>query len=159
MGSVNKSELAKRFSVSTTTVDNWTRRGCPRKGQRGRELRFDVGKVRRWLEDRAKAEEGPSDLTDARTKKWHYQALLAELEYRKQIGELVRADEVRGAAFATARRVRDALLNLPSRISSILAAESDSRKIHELLSKEIRQALEALARDSGRPSGTVGGIS
>jgi hypothetical protein len=46
--------------------------------------------------------------------------------------------------FQTGRRIREGLLNLPDRLSDILAAERDQAKIHAIISKEIRQILEAL---------------
>jgi hypothetical protein len=47
---MNKTELAKAFDVSTTTVDNWLRRGMPfvSKGRSGRSWEFDEYEVRDW---------------------------------------------------------------------------------------------------------------
>jgi|GEM_PF-5425667 len=40
------------------------------------------------------------------------------------------------------------MLNIPDRVSSVIAsAGSDERKIHEILTKEIRLVLEELSRD------------
>jgi hypothetical protein len=60
-------------------------------------------------------------------------------------GALVPAKDVTTAAFEKARTVRDQLLNIPSRVSPILAAETNAAKVHEILDKEIRQALEVLS--------------
>ncbi len=57
--------------------------------------------------------------------------------------KFVDADEIEAVAFR-ARVVRDSLLDIPDRLAAVLAAESDSRKVHALLSAEIRQALEEL---------------
>jgi hypothetical protein len=53
----------------------------------------------------------------------------------------VDADAVRVAAFNKARTTRDTLLNIPDRLSGVLAAESDARRVHALLSAEMRQML------------------
>jgi hypothetical protein len=41
--------------------------------------------------------------------------------------------------------VRDSLQNIPDRVSSLLASISDANQIYDVLSKEIRLALESLA--------------
>ena len=71
----------------------------------------------------------------------------ADLEVRELKRELVPYKEVQNASFEKARTVRDQMLNISSRISSIVAAESDPKKVYEMMDKEIRQVLEALSGD------------
>jgi phage terminase Nu1 subunit (DNA packaging protein) len=66
---------------------------------------------------------------------------LAELDRKQCEGELVERSEVEEAAFASARRVRDALLNIPGRVASLYAAETDPQRIHQNLDDEIRTVL------------------
>jgi phage terminase Nu1 subunit (DNA packaging protein) len=66
---------------------------------------------------------------------------LAELDRRRREGELVERSEVEQAAFCNARRVRDALMNIPARVASLYAAETDPQKIHQNLEDEIRNVL------------------
>jgi phage terminase Nu1 subunit (DNA packaging protein) len=66
---------------------------------------------------------------------------LAELDRRRREGELVERGEVEDAAFSNARRVRDALMNIPARVASLYAAETDPQKIHQNLDDEIRNVL------------------
>lgn len=66
---------------------------------------------------------------------------LAELDRKQREGELVERSDVEEAAFASARRVRDALMNIPARVSSLYAAETDPQKIHQNLEDEIRNVL------------------
>ncbi len=82
-----------------------------------------------------------SALTEERIRLKKVQAELAELDLRKKREELLDADEVKKTAFAAGRRMRDALENIPNRISSILAAENDPHKCNQLLAEEIKQAL------------------
>lgn len=89
-------------------------------------------------------------IAKSQAKKEEFRAKLVELEYEERVGTLVRKSEVEKEAFRVGRLVRDAVLNVPSRLAGILAAESDQRKVHDLLEKELRQALEALALD-GKP--------
>lgn len=48
-------ELAKKLNVTTATITNWVRRGCPYELARygTREVRkFDVEKVKSWIEEK-----------------------------------------------------------------------------------------------------------
>lgn len=93
------------------------------------------------------SEPGPAigSFSAEQTRERHFRARLAELEFNERVGTLVEAEKVQAEAFRMARLVRDAVLNVPSRLAGILAAESDQRKVHDLLEKELRQALESLA--------------
>jgi hypothetical protein len=66
---------------------------------------------------------------------------LAALQGR---GELVVGVEVERKAFELARAVRDQMTGIPDRVSGMLAACGDARKVHQVLSEEIRIALAAL---------------
>jgi hypothetical protein len=90
------------------------------------------------------ASEDPA-LAESQRKKEEFRAKLVELEYEERVGTLVRKEDVEKEVFRIGRLVRDAVLNVPSRLAGILAAESDQRKVHDLLEAELRQALEALA--------------
>ncbi len=68
-------------------------------------------------------------------------AKLAELEYRKAVGELVRADDVRASLSRRAAAFREGLLQIPARLSAVLAAENDEARVHAALDAEIRTVL------------------
>ena len=86
-------------------------------------------------------------LAESQRRKEEFRAKLVELDYEERVGTLVRKDLIEETAFRVGRLVRDGLLNIPSRLAGILAAETDQRKVHDLLEAEIRQVLEALAID------------
>ncbi len=75
-----------------------------------------------------------------------YNAKLTRLDYEERTGKLLNAEDVAKDAFALARRVRDRLLNIPSRMASVLASETDSKMIEAMLSQELRIALEELSQ-------------
>ncbi len=79
---------------------------------------------------------------DAKAKREHYRAKLAELEYNERAGIFVIAKEVRDANETLYRVFRDRLLNIPSRISGQLAAKTEQQKVHHLLDNEIKKAIE-----------------
>ena len=74
-----------------------------------------------------------------------YRAERERLKLLQEKGELVSAADVKSAAFQTARTVRDALMALPDRLSAQLAATTDARLCHNLLTEELRVALRSIA--------------
>lgn len=88
--------------------------------------------------------EGGLTYAEARAQHERFKSRLAQLELEQREGKLVEADAVQREAFKAARQVRDALLNLPDRVAGVLAAETNQFKVHQLLTKEIRRALEDL---------------
>lgn len=81
------------------------------------------------------------EYSKARAVREGYLARLAKIDFEERTEKLVSADEVRVASFNRFRQFRDGMLNIPDRLAAVLAAESDPRKVHELLSTEIRKAL------------------
>jgi hypothetical protein len=76
-------------------------------------------------------------------------ARIAKIDFEERTEKLVSSDEVKVAAFNRFRRFRDGMLNIPDRLAAVLAAEGDPRRIHELLSSEIRNALTEFADANG----------
>ena len=90
----------------------------------------------------------PSDIpefNESRAKREFHMAALAELDHSERSGRLIDAEEVKRSAFKLSRQTRDAMLNIPDRCAADLAAETDAFKVHARLTKEIREALTALA--------------
>jgi hypothetical protein len=73
---------------------------------------------------------------------------ILEAGAKAEIGQPVSLEDVKKVAFARGRIIRDSMLSIPDRISSLLATENDASKIHEILTKEIREALEELSRNT-----------
>lgn len=70
---------------------------------------------------------------------------LLEAKAKAEIGELVAVEEVKTGAFNVARVVRNNLLNIPNRVSALLASLSDTEKIHKTLTEEITNSLQELS--------------
>ncbi|BAA89638.1 unknown protein [Wolbachia phage WO] len=70
---------------------------------------------------------------------------LLEAKAKAEIGELVAVEEVKRDAFNVARVVRNNLLNIPNRVSALLASLSDTEKIHMALTEEITNSLQELS--------------
>ncbi|BET31247.1 hypothetical protein [Wolbachia pipientis] len=70
---------------------------------------------------------------------------LLEAKAKAEIGKLVSVEEVKTEAFNVARVVRNNLLNIPNRVSALLASLSDTEKIHMALTEEITNSLQELS--------------
>ncbi|MBT2748355.1 MULTISPECIES: elements of external origin [unclassified Lysobacter] len=98
------------------------------------------------------APSGSNTYAQARTanevlKAQHHKLRIAQLK-----GELIDRSQVMEQIFALARTERDAWLNWPARISSMLAAELgiDPHTMHVALEREVRQHLSELGEFSAR---------
>jgi chemotaxis protein histidine kinase CheA len=78
----------------------------------------------------------------ARTLNEAAQAQMNQLKLRQMQGELIEVSAVRGQISAVLSSLREALMQIPARMSPVLAAESDASRVHDALSGEIHQALE-----------------
>ena len=83
----------------------------------------------------------------ARTRREIAEANLAEMREAEERGKLIRADAIRATWAARIASTRDALLQIPSRLAPVLAAETDLAAVTLLLEDEIRQALAELSRE------------
>ena len=83
----------------------------------------------------------------AKTAREVYEAKTAQLEYEERSGKLVKLDAVKRVWIEAVSGMRDSLLQIPSRIGPILAAESDPTKVIATLEAEVRQVLESLIRE------------
>ena len=77
----------------------------------------------------------------AQTQERAYSARLLELKYRRESGELVAISEVRAAYARRISTLRDAMMQIPSRLAAVLAAETDEVKVHDLLEDELHLVL------------------
>lgn len=76
-----------------------------------------------------------------------HRAAIAKMDREEREGKLVDAETVRKAAAKAARAARSALMNLPSRLGPLLAAQNDQAKCIVMLETEIRAICEQLAGD------------
>ena len=88
---------------------------------------------------------GGLDYARARAVRENYLARLAKIEFEERSGKLISRDEVQVAAFNRFRTFRDGMLNISDRVAAVLAAETDTAKVHGLLTTEIRKALHEFA--------------
>jgi len=73
-----------------------------------------------------------------------FKANLMELEYRREVGELIEVAAVEKEWFRIGRLVRDTLRTIAPRLSAQLAAEADPFQCEQLIDHEVDRALEML---------------
>ena len=89
---------------------------------------------------------GGMTLAKAQQVQAQYKAALLKLEYEQKSGKLIDAEVVEVETFNFARRVRDAIQNVPDRVSSELASYTDVHKVRETLTAAYNEVLEELSR-------------
>lgn len=136
-GTIDPARADTEWAANTTSVDAPARAPRP---ARARAMAQDE-----TLSPPAGAPAGNS-YAQARTanevlKAQHHKLRIAQLR-----GELIDRQQAVGQVFALARAERDAWLNWPARISSMLAAELgiDPHAMHVALEREVRQHLSEL---------------
>ena len=86
-----------------------------------------------------------STYMQAKTAREVFDAKMSQLDYERESGKLISADAMRSAWATKVANVRDALLQIPSRLAPVLAAESDLIVVTNKLETELRQALAELS--------------
>lgn len=159
-----QAELARQLGVSRQAINDLVKRRVLEVGQDGR---LDVELARVALANRVRpssktaaglqqspsaapitvpqpAASQPDTVTSyhvAKTLREAAEAKIAQLKLSEMQGQLVRADTVRAEAARLAAALRESLLQLPARLTPVLAAETDPAKLHDLLDTELRQVL------------------
>ena len=96
-----------------------------------------------------------SSYAQARAIKEAYEARLKKLEYDEKSGKLIPADKVKADCFKAAVVVKEALLNLPPRISAELASTIDPFEVERILRQELHAVLDLCSREFGRAGGVL----
>jgi phage terminase Nu1 subunit (DNA packaging protein) len=141
-------QLADVENVSRSTVLRWKKnRVVVYEGSRIDVLatRAKVASTVGEIRGRPRGEAAPSPFVLARAEHEKHKAALAELKLQEKAGRLHDVEACRVEGFEEGRRVRDAVLSVPDRLSAVLAAEANERKVHALLAKELRTVLERSA--------------
>jgi hypothetical protein len=91
------------------------------------------------------AASGPS-YQQSRAIKEAYGAKLLRLQFEKESKKLISVDDVKVAAFNTARMTRDRILNIPDRVIPQLVGKTNIFEMKEILKAELIKALEELSK-------------
>ncbi len=137
----SNAELAEVFGISAQRLGVLCKQGVVPLPQDGlHDPKIAVASYVRHL----KAKDEGSSKAGEEVRKFQLENEMRSIRLQKIAGELVPVDRVQRDWFQSTRRVRDAMMNLPSRLSGVFSAESDQDKIFELFTREVHAALEEL---------------
>jgi hypothetical protein len=95
--------------------------------------------------------------SEARTIRTIFQAKLARLDFETKEGKLIDAEDVRQRVAGHVDQIRGGLAALVDRLTPMLTKESDAKKVHAIMKREIRAELVRLSAtlrggpDAGAP--------
>lgn len=142
---MNATELGEILGIEDRQVQNLARKGIFHRAGKGKYKIKDC--VQAYIQHKIKRIKGDSvSLTDQRTRNEKLKADISTLKLQEIEGRLVDKQQVEKESFEIGRRVRDAMLAIPPRITDVLFDEEDRNKFQEILLKEIYGALENLCR-------------
>ena len=145
----SNAELAEVFGISAQRLGVLCKQGVVPLPDDG--LHDPKIAVRSYVQHLKKKDEGSSKAGEE-VKKIQLENEMRHIRLQKIAGELVPVDRVQKDWFEATRRVRDGMLNLPSRLSGVFAAESNQEKIFESFTKELHEVLTELSRGQfGQP--------
>ncbi len=151
---MSKRALARALGVSPSAVLKLEGRGMPvdspDAARAWRAANLDPNRIK-GSASRAERNGRADELMAARLDREQSEAALARLRLGELNGELVRADDWAAALGRAVSTMRDAFLNVPHRLSPVLAAESDPARVFLLLDLEMRESL-ALIAGGGHPA-------
>lgn len=135
-------QVSKAFKVSVRTVQNWVRDGMPKTP----EGFYDITEVQAWrLLKNNQVAGSDTDKEKWDTKFRQMKALLAEMEYKKRLGELVTLEEVEEGRVQRILAVKKALLSLPRRVAPQVVG-LDVRTAQTVLEKRINEIIDNFAK-------------
>jgi len=145
---VGPGELSELFGVSTTTVQNWQKRGCPTVSTK--PARFDTFAVHRWLLERDLADQPEGnpevvDFKDAQRRKIVAEAKQAELDVAEREGQIVDVDLVALELERVLSTVRLRFEGLPASLAPKMQPLKTAKQRRRFLEDEFRTVLEELS--------------
>ncbi|NOX74090.1 MAG: terminase small subunit, Nu1 [Alphaproteobacteria bacterium] len=145
--------IAKLLDLSERRVQQLSREGVIPKATRGQ---YDlIGSVRgyvRYLRDQAvSAQAGAPDYAAERARYIRARADLVEMEASQRRGALIAADDIETAWIKVLALLHTRVLSLPDRLAPQIHAEGSLAETRNLLSVNLREALEDLANSDVQP--------
>jgi phage terminase Nu1 subunit (DNA packaging protein) len=135
------SQAAQGFQVTKKTIAEWVKKGMPKK----KHGEFDFFTIVSWWAENIYRSDDSAGVIDAKEKYWAARARREVVRADEAENRVVPVDQVRDEAFQLARTVRDAILNVPDRISAELASYTDVHQVNQKLILELNEALEELS--------------
>lgn len=133
-------DVARTFGVTDRTIRNWIQQGMPVREGGG----YDLAEIYRWKLEKDGEGEG-NQKHHWETHYRQYKALLAEIDYRKALGELVTKDEVEQGRVQRVMTIKKALLGLPARLAPQVV-NLEVKKAEEIIRLRIEEIISDFSR-------------
>ena len=150
-GAVRRAVRDGRISLIDGRVDpvaadaQWARNTRVRAGSRSTD---DANLQGSGPPSRGRADEDDDGYWASKARREKAEANLAELKLAEQMGELVRAADVRASLARSMAGLREALLQMPARVVPLLVADPSPAAMDALLRAEVTRALETFTTGS-----------
>ncbi len=160
----NKVELAEFFEVSTNTVDDWIRKGCPfvERGSAGVGWRFDFRQVRAWREqalvNQAVASKQDTSITESSRRRALAEAEMKEIELAEKRGKIASIDQVGTDMDRIFKNVSTRLDAIPIKAAPLLAACRNEVECQAVLRRVIDEARHELSELPFLPDESVSAV-
>ena len=141
-------ELGEALCLTPQRINGLVREGVLPAPVEGRYLPREA--VSKYVQHIRQREAGKWQAGEA-VRRMRLENEMREIRLRKIAGELVPLERVKKDWFEVSRRVRDGLLNLPSRLAGPFAAEASQEKIFTLFTEEIHEVLTELSSGQAAP--------
>lgn len=145
-------DMAEILGVSTVTLREWSRQGCPVKqaGSKGKAAQYASADVIKWREEQAAGTAADDDQTiistdEANRRKTLAEARLAELKLSEARGALIDIETVGLSVDKVLGKCRVRLLAMPGALAQALSNEPDPAVIRDKVFNEISEALNELS--------------
>lgn len=149
---MNKVQAAKCFRVSTNTITEWVRKGCPceKKGRNGDQYVFDLPAIITWrVEQLVQQAMGPllkhDDLASAMKREAFAKAELRELELAEKRKTLINVEAASTIVTRGIMETRSQLLALPTKLAPRLIVHKKPAQMRMALDKAVRDALRGVS--------------
>jgi DNA-binding transcriptional MerR regulator len=147
---LSQAALGRALGLSPAAINKLKGQGMPihsvEAAQAWRSQHLNIAQRKeRPVPRRSGRPQPPSKRDIARTKREEIEAETAALDLLERRKVLVHRDTVRAELARHLSTLREALLQLPVRLQSVLAHETDEAKVHDLLQDEVDLLLERIS--------------
>ena len=155
---VNRTEFAKEVGADPTSIGHLIKNGvlapAAKKNKKTRryEIDLELGKELFNSHSSQRLQVVTEDVIGtaqsinlSKSKKIHFDALTAELDYRERLGELVETKQVEKEAFEMAKIVRDKLIQIADRLAPVVTGQKKESYVFKKIENEINRVLKLLS--------------
>ena len=155
---VNMAEFAREMKTSPTSIGRLIQNGvlapASKKNKKMKRYEIDLELGRELFNSHSSqrlqvvtddVKSTAQSINLSKSKKIHFDALTAELDYRERLGELVETKQVEKEAFEMAKIVRDKLLQIADRLAPVVTGQKKESYVFKKIEIEINRVLKLLS--------------